>query len=137
MNVNYTGTTEQATVKSRGQKKLAELKRKHSTYHRHVSMYNQVHRPAVTIADPSFEAIKSLPITDSFWDCSGLSHPNEDWATTPDVKTGIQAFLTKRAASEELCRLAREVRQLISWALDHQARVNDTKPDPAGEFSKN
>lgn len=130
----YIGTTGQNRMKGRGQKKEASFKQKYNKYHRHVSNYNRAHRPDVPLADPTFEEVKGLPITDVFWDGSGLTHPDEVWATNDDVKTGIQAFLTKRSSVEEMRRMGREVRQLILWALDHQSRVNDTKPEPDGEF---
>lgn len=130
----YLGHTNQAQLRKRGQKKEAALKIKYNTYHRHVSKYNSNHDPDEPIPDPTFNQVRAMSITDLFWDGSGLSHPNEAWATNDDVKTGIQAFLTKRSAVEELRRIGREVRQLILWALDHQARVNDCQTDTS-EFS--
>lgn len=75
------GTTEQPKVRARGQRKAAKIKQKHSTYHRHVSNYNQLHSPVEPIADPTLDEVKSMPITDMFWDRSGLTHPDKAWAT--------------------------------------------------------
>ncbi|KAH9810728.1 hypothetical protein DFH28DRAFT_902317, partial [Melampsora americana] len=124
------GTTNQAQLRERGRKKDAYFVRKYNTYHRHVSNYNRAYTPEEPIPDPTLEQLKMYSITDQFWDGSGLSHPDEPWAINDDVKTGIQAFLTKRSALEEIHRIGREVRQLIMWALDYQARVNDTQPAP-------
>lgn len=127
------GTTSQAQLRERGRKKDVLFQKKYNTYHRHVSNYNRAYRRREPIPDPTFEELKNLPITDMFWDGSALSHPEEPWAINNDVKTGIQAFLTKRSALEEIRRIGREVRQLILWALDYQAHVNDTDPEPQGE----
>lgn len=72
----------------------------------------------------------ALPITDAFWDVHALDHPNEPWANHKRTKLGIQAYLAERSCKEELRRMAREIRQMMLWAFDHQARVNGIKPDP-------
>lgn len=69
-----------------------------------------------------------MDITDVFWNGGSLTHPDELWATDPATQERIQAFLTKRAAEDELCRIAREARQLLLWACGHQIRVDGVKP---------
>lgn len=69
-----------------------------------------------------------MDITDVFWNGGSLTHPEELWATDPATQEGIQAFLTQRAAEDELRRIAREARQLLLWACDYQARVEGVKP---------
>ncbi|KAH9823853.1 hypothetical protein DFH28DRAFT_1117631 [Melampsora americana] len=88
---------------------------------------------AQPIPVPTFEDVKAMPMTHPFWDGSGLSHPDKPWAINNDVKTGIQAWLTRGSAREEVGRIGREVRQLILWALDYQKRVDDSLPAPGVE----
>lgn len=65
-----------------------------------------------------------MEITDPFWDGGQLSHPDEAWASEPETKEGIQAFLTCRSAREELSRIGREVRHILQWACQHQAKLD-------------
>lgn len=105
------------------------MKRKCQTYLRHAEKYNDHHQPTYPLLVPSFEEMLGLPITDHFWDVAALNHPDEPWANHKRTKLGIQAYLTKRSCKEELRRMAREVRQMILWAFDYQARVDTIKPD--------
>lgn len=101
-----------------------KLRLKHQTYHRRVMDFNKRFNPERPLADPSYEEIDQMPITDPFWDGGDLSHPEELWASEPETKDGIQAFLTVRAAREELSRIGREVRHLLNWACQYQQKLN-------------
>ncbi|EGG01603.1 uncharacterized protein MELLADRAFT_117760 [Melampsora larici-populina 98AG31] len=122
-----TGTTQQTWINKQRNRKNALLKKKFSTYHRHVSKYNSSHRRRDALADLTFEDIESMPVTHGFWDLGGLSHPEEQWASNDDTKEGIRIYLVWRAANEELLHIARETRQLIRWALEFQVKLDDIR----------
>lgn len=117
-------------------KKKKLLKKKYNTYHRNVSKYNENRRRNSRIPDPSFEEVEEMPVTDEFWDLGALTHPAEDWATNKHTKAGIQAFLLKRAAVEELRRISRETRQLIEWALAYQLKIDNVVVEMAQNQGK-
>lgn len=75
--------------------------------------------------DPTFDEVESMAVTDPFWDLGGLSHPDEPWATNKYTREGIQAYLLRRAAKEELKRIARECRQMVLWALEYQLKIDE------------
>lgn len=81
---------------------------------------------------PSAADIKALPLSDSFWDLGQLSHPNEPWAVDQPTKDGIQAYLKKSRATEEVGRLARESRQVLSWAVATQEKLNNLQESILG-----
>lgn len=87
--------------------------KKFNTYENEVRKYNQTFRNEVRIPCLTLATVRSLQLEDNFWDIGELTHPAEPWATDPDTKVGIQAFLTARTCEEELKRIAREVRQMI------------------------
>lgn len=66
-----------------------------------------------------------MDISDPFFDCGSFTHPNEDWAVDPATQEGIQATLTVARCEEELRRIAKEARQMLSWALDYQDRIDE------------
>lgn len=73
---------------------------------------------------PDAAEVKRLPLSDAFWDVGELSHPDEAWAVDQPTKAGIQAYLNKSRAGEELGRVARESRQLIKWAVGAELKLN-------------
>lgn len=52
-----------------------QLQLKHQTYHRWVKEYNQRFKPVPLLADPSYDDVDSMKITDPFWEGGHLSHP--------------------------------------------------------------
>lgn len=95
-----------------------------SSFLHQAERYNQILElngsPLMTIPDSA--EIKQLALSDAFWNVGELDHPNEAWAADQATKDGIQAYLRKTRASEELRRLARECRQLMNSAV-----VSDSK----------
>lgn len=112
------------------------MKKKLDTYLRQASKYNRHHRPTPRLATPTWEEVLAMDLLDPFWDDVALDHLEEPWASCERTKEGIVAFRNQLASEEELRRLGREVRQLIGWALDYQARVDRIRPHDAinGKF---
>lgn len=110
--------------------KKAIMKKKCQTYLRHAEKFNNHHNPIYPLAVPSFEDMLALPITDQFWDVAALGHLDEPWANHKRTKIGIQAYLKERSCQEELRRIGREVRQMMLWAFDYQARIDTIRPNP-------
>lgn len=115
------------------------FKRKYNTYHRRVKDYNDRFSPTPLIEDPALDDVERMDVSDLFWSGgSTLSHPGEPWASDLPTREGIQFFLSLRSSKEELCRIAREARQLAQWAIDYQARidsVNRKSVDGIGDSS--
>lgn len=124
MLLSYIGTSYQARINTLKQKKGVLLRKKYNTYSRHVTRYNQQRRRRDALLLPSFDEVVSMPVTHGFWDIGGLSHPEEEWASNEYTQQGIKAYLMKRAAGEELRRIARETRHLIRWALEYQEKID-------------
>lgn len=87
---------------------------------RYNQMLEQDGAPAVIIPDAA--EIKRLVLSDPFWNVGDLSHPDEAWAVDQATKDGIQAYLHKSRANEEVRQVARECRQLM-----HSAFASDLK----------
>lgn len=102
-----------------------KLGRRHKTYLRHAAQYNLTHGPETLIQTPSFDLVKRMNISDPFWEMAGLSHPDEDWATDPRTRAGIESWRTQRSSREEMQRIAREVRQQLQWAIDYSANLRE------------
>lgn len=98
--------------------------KKFHTFEAEVNQYHRTFRNAVRIQCPTLAMVKSLQLDDSFWDIGELTHPSEPWATDPDTKVGIQAFLVARNCEEELKRIAREVRQMIQSSLNMASKMD-------------
>ncbi|KAH9820127.1 hypothetical protein DFH28DRAFT_1079978 [Melampsora americana] len=96
--------------------------------------YNQNFRPRPRLHEPSFDEVLGMDIEDPFWNEGALSHPDEPWASCQSTKAGIVAFRSKRSCEEEMRRMGREVRQMMLWGIDHQLRVDNTKPNGPNRF---
>lgn len=112
-------------------KKHEMLKKKHETYLRHARKFNDRFNPAPRLLEPSLEDVLAMDLLDPFWNEGALNHPTEPWATCKSTKDGIVLFRSMRSSEEELRCLGREVRQLMLWGLDYQARVDSSKPNEA------
>ncbi|EGF99401.1 uncharacterized protein MELLADRAFT_68613 [Melampsora larici-populina 98AG31] len=126
-----TGATQQPRNEQLRKKKRVLLKKKLETYLRQASKYNRHHRPTPRLLEPTLDEVLAMDLLDPFWDEVALDHLKEPWASCERTKEGIVAFRNKVACEEELQRLGREVRQLMGWALDYQARVDRTRPNEA------
>lgn len=126
-----TGATQQPRNEKLRMKKRALLKKKHATYLRHAEKYNRKHQRAPQLRLPTFDEVSDMDLLDSFWDETALDHPEEPWASCQQTREGIVAFRSQRSCEEELRRLGREVRQLMFWGLEYQARIQASRPNEA------
>lgn len=111
-----------------------QMVRKYWTYSRHATSYNKKHKPTNLIPHPSLLEVQGMGISDTFWEAAGLTHPDEDWAADPLTREGITAFRMERSCGEEMRRLAREVRQLIRWAVNYQQRIDSLQNESSGGY---
>lgn len=118
------GTSSQQRLKQLMIGKQRMVTKKFQTYECEVRRYHQTFRNDVNLPCPNLATVRLLNLDDPFWDIGGLTHPAEPWATDPDTKLGIQAFLTSRTCEEELKRIAREVRQMIRSAQDMATKID-------------
>ncbi|KAH9808531.1 hypothetical protein DFH28DRAFT_909133 [Melampsora americana] len=124
-----TGTTSQTQLNQIKSQKNKILQKKYRSHHRRVQAYNERFTPSPLIPDPSLADVERMDLSDPFWSGgSTLSHPEEPWASDLPTRDGIQAFLAHRSSKEELCRIAREARQLTQWALDYQSKIDSVRP---------
>ncbi|KAH9821527.1 hypothetical protein DFH28DRAFT_882524, partial [Melampsora americana] len=72
---------------------------------------------------PMFGEVKSLPITDPFWNIGHLTHPDEPWVVDLATQTGIQAFQGVRSCEEEVERISCEVQNMARSALLTKERL--------------
>lgn len=115
--------------------KRAKLVVKHKTYLQRANLYNNQFHPNNPIPTPDLKTVEVMSLTDIFWAGGELSHPEKQWASDMPTREGIQAFLDKRGADEELQRISREARQLLQWAILHQSRLDLLKSQiPQGDF---
>ncbi|KAH9820639.1 hypothetical protein DFH28DRAFT_824007, partial [Melampsora americana] len=94
-----------------------------TTYNTLVLTYNQGRARNRRIPPVSFEEVKLYNIEHEFWNVGHLTHPNEKWAVDPDTQKGIEAFLNVRGCKEELRRIAKEVRQMVLFALSNEEKL--------------
>lgn len=122
------GTTNQKRSADLKKRKRKALISKRKTYNRRARDYNARFEPATPLPTPSLNEIEGMSITDVFWLGGALTHPDEPWASDVATRAGIKAYLTQRACEEELKRIAREVRQMVKWAVNYQSKVDNAKP---------
>ncbi|KAH9813418.1 hypothetical protein DFH28DRAFT_1174003 [Melampsora americana] len=103
--------------------KTAEVGKKYKSFQRQVVNYLRSFPRHTPIACPTLEEVKSIPITDTFWDFGALTHPNEPWATDIKTQEGITAHLEMTHSEDELRRIARECRQLMKWAVHMDDKI--------------
>lgn len=118
------GTNVQAKMNHLRVLKNTELRRKHSTYNRLALSYNDTFSPNPFLPTPSLVDVERMDIGDPFFDCGSLSHPKEPWAIDPVTQDGIEAYLDLQRCEEELRRIAKEVRQMMNWGLEFQAKID-------------
>ncbi|EHS63883.1 uncharacterized protein PGTG_20865 [Puccinia graminis f. sp. tritici CRL 75-36-700-3] len=99
------------------------LKSKWTSYNQKANYYNTTYLPEILVSTPTFESIKSMDLSDQFWNMGALTHPDEPWAVNPHVQKGISAYLTVSHCQEELSPVAREARQAIKWAISQESRM--------------
>lgn len=111
------------------QKRMHDLKRfkrnklvvKLKTYIRRATIYNNQFHPKNPIPTPNMKTVEAMSLTDLFWAGGDLIHPDKPWASDMPTREGIQAFLDKRGATEELQQISQEARQLVKWAFSYQS----------------
>jgi hypothetical protein len=91
--------------------KVKLLKQKWLFYNTKAKAYNEILSPEAEMATPSLEEVKSMDLSDHFWNMGALTHPDEPLAVDLQVQEGILAFLTLSCCQEELSRVAREAHQ--------------------------
>lgn len=130
--VGLLGTTNQKRSADLKKRKRKALINKHKSYNRRAKDYNWRFQLVNPLPMPSLNEVEGMSITDVFWCGGALTHPDEPWASDEATRTGIQAYLSKRACDEELHRIATEVRQMLMWAVTYQAKVDLARPNPEG-----
>ncbi|KAH9822578.1 hypothetical protein DFH28DRAFT_1078758 [Melampsora americana] len=119
------GTSEQGRYKQIMEKRNKALLQKYNTYSANVEAYHVSYPDSPPQQLPTFEEVKSMEITNTFWNIGHLTHPNEPWAVDLDTQTGIQALCTAQSGKEEVERISYEVQNMARWALMMEARLSN------------
>ncbi|KAH9812856.1 hypothetical protein DFH28DRAFT_1129636 [Melampsora americana] len=119
------GTSEQGRYKRIMEKRNKALLQKYNTYRANVEAYHVSYPDSPPQQLPTFEEVKSMEITNTFWNIGHLTHPNEPWAVDLDTQTGIQAIRTARSGEEEVERISYEVQNMARWALMMEERLSN------------
>ncbi|OAV96753.1 hypothetical protein PTTG_26239 [Puccinia triticina 1-1 BBBD Race 1] len=119
------GTRVQARFKKIMNSKTKLLRSKWVSYNKKAEDYNTLYVPEATMATPSLEEVKSMDLTDPFWNLGSLTHPEEPWAVDFNVQRGISAYLTQSRCQEELARISREARQALKWAIHKSSKLDE------------
>lgn len=94
------------------------FKKKWNIYHTKATAYNQKYAQLDSIPTLSCDVCKAMDINDEFWNFSLLTHSQELWSYDAPTRVGIQAYLKVTRCDEELRRISREVRSLITWSIE-------------------
>lgn len=100
------------------------LAQKYSTYKTHVQSYHNDYPNHPTLLIPSLEEVKTLDITNTFWNIGHLTHPEEAWAVDTSTQSGIEAFRTARSAGEETERISCEVQHMMRSGLQMEEKLS-------------
>ncbi|EGG10931.1 uncharacterized protein MELLADRAFT_92319 [Melampsora larici-populina 98AG31] len=103
-------------------KKTANLRVKYQTYERKVQKYHTDFPRATRVQLPDLGMVMQMSLDDAFWN-RGEVNEDEDGEHADKFRAAIDATLLQRSALEELRRIAREVRQMISWANEYYERI--------------
>lgn len=124
MTLGISGTRIQQQMNHMRKLKNEDLRRKYRSYMRHAISYNSEFEPNPDIPCPTLKEVEGMEIGHPFLDCGSLTHPLEPWAIDPKTQEGIQAVLTALRCDEELWRVRKEARQMVSWALHYQGKLD-------------
>lgn len=105
--------------------KQAVYKSKWKVYHSQVTAYNIRFPEFETIQLLPYDVCKSLNLDDDFWNFGTVTHSDKLWSYDAPTRVGIQAHLKVEQCHEELRRIAREVRSLISWSINSFDKLAD------------
>lgn len=105
--------------------KSRNVRVKYHTYERQVWKYHQHFTRARKLPLPDLVTVMKMTTEDPFWNRGEVEVGDQHEVQRERV--GIQSFLTRRSAHEELRRIAREVRQMMGWAVNYHSRLSKLK----------
>ncbi|EGG06791.1 uncharacterized protein MELLADRAFT_86184 [Melampsora larici-populina 98AG31] len=114
----HTGTREQQHLARHLGDKTKLVRVKYNTYARQVGKYENDYPDAVQPALPDLATVMAMEMDDVFWNRGELGLQDGD-----TDRDGINSFLSRRSACEELRRIAREARQMTGWANAYYDRI--------------
>lgn len=105
--------------------KQAGYKRKWKVNHGQETTCNMKFPESDHIQIPAYDVCKYSNMNDEFWNFSNVTHLDELWVYDAPTRVGIGAHLKVEKCNEELSRIAREVRSLISWSINTLDKLDD------------
>lgn len=120
------GQRQQQYMARQHSEKTKNLRVKYQTYARRVETYHTDFPRATRVQLPEVGTVMLMSLEDAFWN-RGEVDAEEHAEHAEMFRAGIDATLLKRSAVEELRRIARELRQMIGWAIDYHERIMSFK----------
>ncbi|EGG00362.1 uncharacterized protein MELLADRAFT_93351 [Melampsora larici-populina 98AG31] len=117
----HTGTRLQQYLAKHLGDKTKNVRTKYHTYMRRVDSYAIDFPDAVQPQSPELAEVMAMTLDDPFWNRGELDPAagEEDDMN----RIGIESFLSRRSAGEELRRIGREARQMTAWSNMYYERV--------------
>ncbi|KAH9809744.1 hypothetical protein DFH28DRAFT_1078897 [Melampsora americana] len=114
----HTGARQQQYMARHLGDKTKAVRVKYNTYERRVEKYSTDYPDSVQPALPDLETVMTMEMDDEFWNRGEVGLEEDD-----THRPGINSFLSRRSACEELRRIAREARQMTAWANSYFERI--------------
>ncbi|KAH9808496.1 hypothetical protein DFH28DRAFT_1087716 [Melampsora americana] len=109
------GTNVQKKMNTLRNMKNAQLHCKHATYGLLAKDYNEQFNPETPLPTPSLQEVEAMPL--------------KAWAVDEATQDAIESYITMCHCQEELQRIAKEVKQMVCWAVDYQDKINTLRQD--------
>jgi hypothetical protein len=119
--VSIVGARQQQYLSKHLGDKTKEVRVKYNTYVRRVDKYALDFPDAVQPQRPELAGVMAMTLEDAFWNRAELDPAAGEEGDLNRI--GIQSFLSRRSAGEELRRIGREARQMTAWANMYYERV--------------
>ncbi|EGG12088.1 uncharacterized protein MELLADRAFT_89318 [Melampsora larici-populina 98AG31] len=122
-----TGTRQQQHMVKVCSNRAKDLRNKYNTYSRRVQKYHTNYRTRPRVELPDFETVEAMDVDDPFWNRGENEVEPGNEPEAERNRRGIDAYLARRGALEELRRIARESRHMMGWAIEYHRRIKSLK----------
>ncbi|KAA1075235.1 hypothetical protein PGT21_031896 [Puccinia graminis f. sp. tritici] len=104
-------------------KKTLALQTVVNTYNRNLSAFHTAFPNRPILQEVVYDTILQMEPDNIFWIDGVFTNHNEPWAIDPDTQDGMRLVARQQRAHEETCRIGREMRRLIRWAVIEHQRI--------------
>ncbi|EFP88052.2 uncharacterized protein PGTG_13856 [Puccinia graminis f. sp. tritici CRL 75-36-700-3] len=104
-------------------KKTFALEAVVNTYNRHLSAFHIAFPNRPILQEAVYDTILQMEPDDIFWMDGVFTNNDEPWAIDPDTQDGMRLVARQQRAREETCRIGREMRRAVRWAVIEHQRI--------------